>query len=72
MGLIWANRSDDLATLWPHVQSICVVPVGLTKHHKYDRRPLNKAEMRAIFDEVTEYQQLLFAPVRRAFCVPDR
>lgn len=47
---------DDLATLWPHVQSICVVPVGLTKHHKYDRRPLNKAEMRAIFDEVHEYQ----------------
>jgi putative radical SAM enzyme (TIGR03279 family) len=48
---------DDLATLWPHVQSICVVPVGLTKHHKYDRRPLNKAEMRAIFEEVNEYQQ---------------
>jgi len=47
---------DDLATLWPHVQSICVVPVGLTKHHKYDRRPLNKDEMRAVFDEVTEYQ----------------
>ncbi len=47
----------DLATLWPHVQSICVVPVGLTKHHKYDRRPLNKAEMRVIFDEVTGFQQ---------------
>jgi putative radical SAM enzyme (TIGR03279 family) len=47
----------DLATLWPHVQSICVVPVGLTKHHKYDRRPLNQGEMRAIFDEVNEYQQ---------------
>ena len=47
----------DLATLWPHVQSICVVPVGLTKHHKYDRRPLNPAEMRVIFDEVTGYQQ---------------
>ena len=47
----------DLATLWPHVQSVCVVPVGLTKHHKYDRRPLNKAEMRAIVDEVQGYQQ---------------
>jgi putative radical SAM enzyme (TIGR03279 family) len=46
----------DLATLWPHVQSICVVPVGLTKHHKYDRRPLTKAEMRAIVDEVHGYQ----------------
>jgi putative radical SAM enzyme (TIGR03279 family) len=47
----------DLATLWPHVQSICVVPVGLTQHHKYDRRPLTKAEMRSIVDEVHGYQQ---------------
>jgi NifB/MoaA-like Fe-S oxidoreductase len=43
--------------LWPHVQSACVVPVGLTKHHKFDRRPLTKAEMRAIVDEVQGYQQ---------------
>lgn len=48
---------DDLAELWPHVQSVCVVPVGLTKHHKYDRRPLTAAEMRAIVDEVYRYQQ---------------
>jgi putative radical SAM enzyme (TIGR03279 family) len=47
----------DLATMWPHVQSVCVVPVGLTRHHKYDRRVLNKAEMRAIVDEVYDYQQ---------------
>ncbi|CAG0928358.1 hypothetical protein TFLX_00875 [Thermoflexales bacterium] len=47
----------DLATLWPHVSSVCVVPVGLTKHHKYDRRPLTKAEMRVIVDEVRGYQR---------------
>jgi putative radical SAM enzyme (TIGR03279 family) len=47
----------DLATLWPHVSSVCVVPVGLTQHHKYDRRPLTKAEMRVIVDEVQGYQQ---------------
>jgi putative radical SAM enzyme (TIGR03279 family) len=47
----------DLATLWPHVQSICVVPVGLTQHHKYDRRTLTAAEMRVIVDEVHGYQQ---------------
>jgi len=46
----------DLAEFWPTVQSISVVPVGLTKHHKYDRRPLNKAEMRAILDEVHTFQ----------------
>ncbi len=47
----------DLATLWPHVSSVSVVPVGLTKYHRYDRRPLTKAEMRTIFDEVRGYQQ---------------
>ena len=47
----------DLAALWPHVQSVCVVPVGLTKHHKYDQRPLSKTEMRAIVDEVHGWQQ---------------
>jgi putative radical SAM enzyme (TIGR03279 family) len=47
----------DLATLWPHVKSVCVVPVGLTKHHRYDRRPLTKAEMRVIVDEVQGYQR---------------
>jgi putative radical SAM enzyme (TIGR03279 family) len=47
----------DLATLWPQVSSVCVVPVGLTQHHKYDRRPLAKAEMRVIVDEVHGYQQ---------------
>jgi putative radical SAM enzyme (TIGR03279 family) len=47
----------DLATLWPHVSSVCVVPVGLTKYHKYDQRPLTKAEMRIIVDEVHGYQQ---------------
>jgi putative radical SAM enzyme (TIGR03279 family) len=47
----------DLASLWPHVSSVCVVPVGLTQHHKYDRRPLTPAEMRIIVDEVHGYQQ---------------
>ncbi len=51
----------DLAELWPHVRSVCVVPVGLTKHHKYDRRPLTEAEMRAIVDEVRGYQQAFLA-----------
>lgn len=29
---------DELAALWPHVASISVVPVGLTKQHKYKMR----------------------------------
>lgn len=47
----------DLADFWPAVRSISVVPVGLTKHHKYNRRPLTKAEMRAIVDEVHALQK---------------
>jgi putative radical SAM enzyme (TIGR03279 family) len=46
----------DLAEFWPTVQSISVVPVGLTKHHKYDRRPLTKDEMRVVVDEVHAFQ----------------
>ena len=36
----WLERSiRELADLWPAVQSISVVPVGLTKQHKYKMRP---------------------------------
>ncbi len=36
----WLERSiQELADLWPTVQSISVVPVGLTKQHKYGMRP---------------------------------
>jgi putative radical SAM enzyme (TIGR03279 family) len=47
----------DLAEFWPTVQSISVVPVGLTKHHKYDRRRLTQDEMRRIVDEVHAFQK---------------
>lgn len=41
----WLERSiRELAALWPAVQSISVVPVGLTKHHKYAMRPHTTAE----------------------------
>lgn len=35
---------EELAALWPAVQSISVVPVGLTKHHKYTMRTHTPAE----------------------------
>jgi putative radical SAM enzyme (TIGR03279 family) len=47
----------DLASLWPAVRSVSVVPVGLTKHHRYGERPNNREEMRAIVDEVQAFQQ---------------
>ena len=49
----WLARSvRELATLWPEegaggVVSVSVVPVGLTKHHKYGMRPHTRAEAAA-------------------------
>lgn len=41
----WLERSvEDLEQLWPHVRSISVVPVGLTRHHKYGMRPHTQEE----------------------------
>jgi len=35
----WMERSiRELADLWPTVQSISIVPAGLTRHHKYSMR----------------------------------
>jgi putative radical SAM enzyme (TIGR03279 family) len=41
----WLERSiNELASLWPAVRSISVVPVGLTRHHKYKMRPHTEKE----------------------------
>lgn len=53
----WMERSiRELETLWPHVQSISVVPVGLTKHHKYDMRPHTPEEAATTLDAVESLQ----------------
>jgi putative radical SAM enzyme (TIGR03279 family) len=42
---VWLKRSiAELESLWPAVQSISVVPVGLTKQHKYQMRPHTSQE----------------------------
>ncbi len=43
-GVLLEQSIQDLANLWPTVQSISIVPVGLTKHHKYSMRPHTKEE----------------------------
>jgi putative radical SAM enzyme (TIGR03279 family) len=53
----WMDQSiRDLAELYPSVQSVSVVPVGLTKHHKYGHRPHTRAEAEAVLDEVERWQ----------------
>lgn len=39
-----AQTIRDLEAFWPAVQSVSVVPVGLTKQHKYSMRPHMPAE----------------------------
>ncbi len=46
----------DLATLYPAVQSVSVVPVGLTRHHKYGLRPHTKEEATAVLDYLDAVQ----------------
>ena len=54
----WLDQSiEDLAALWPGVRSISIVPVGLTKHHKYKLRTHSKSEASEILDYVTSLQQ---------------
>jgi putative radical SAM enzyme (TIGR03279 family) len=57
----WLARSiRELAELWPAdgggVLSISVVPVGLTRHHKYGMRPHTPAEAAATLDFVEALQ----------------
>ena len=45
-----------LAALHPTVLSVSVIPVGLTRHHKYGKRPFTADESRAIVDQVQAWQ----------------
>jgi putative radical SAM enzyme (TIGR03279 family) len=47
----------DLATLHPAVQSIAIVPVGLTRYHRCDLRPYRPDEAGPIIDQITAWQR---------------
>ena len=48
----------DLAELYPRVQSVSVVPVGLTKHHKYGHRPHTAQEAAQMIEQVRAWQHI--------------
>jgi putative radical SAM enzyme (TIGR03279 family) len=57
-GEVLAQTVHDLAALYPMVQSIGIVPVGLTKHRR-DRRPLprvTKSYARRLLRQVSDWQ----------------
>jgi len=47
----------DLSGLWPSVQSVSIVPVGITRHHKYGERPNTVAEAYNVLDNVRQWQR---------------
>ena len=50
---------EDLAGLFPAVRSCSVVPVGLTRHHKYGRRVFSGAECLEVVHQIEAWQRRL-------------
>ncbi len=50
---------SDLAGLYPAVRSVSIVPVGLTKYHRFGIRLHTEAEMRAVLGQVSAWQARL-------------
>jgi len=60
----WMERSiRELADLWPTVQSISIVPAGLTRHHKYSMRVHEQQEA----DDTLAYIEKLQPEFREKF-----
>jgi putative radical SAM enzyme (TIGR03279 family) len=58
-GRLLEQSIEDLAALWPTVQTVSVVPVGLTKQHKYKMRTHTPQEAAVTLDYV-ELMQIRF------------
>jgi putative radical SAM enzyme (TIGR03279 family) len=52
-----AQTVADLVTLYPAVQSIAIVPVGLTRYHRCALRPYRPDEAGPILDQITVWQR---------------
>jgi putative radical SAM enzyme (TIGR03279 family) len=67
----WLERSiADLAALWPTVQSVSAVPVGLTKQHKYQMRTHTPEEAAVTLDYVESLQKKYLAEFGVRFVYP--
>ena len=52
------NTIKDLEKFFPNVSSICIVPLGMTKHREglYKLEPFNKEDCREIINQVNKWQ----------------
>lgn len=57
-GALLERSIRELADLWPAVQSVSVVPVGLTSHHKYKMRTHTVQEAADTLDYVNALQPI--------------
>ncbi|MEM8863442.1 MAG: DUF512 domain-containing protein, partial [Chloroflexota bacterium] len=57
-GELLERSIHELADLWPAVQSVSVVPVGLTSHHKYSMRTHTVEEAADTLDYVNQLQPI--------------
>jgi putative radical SAM enzyme (TIGR03279 family) len=69
-GPILEQSIRDLAALWPTVRSVSIVPVGLTRHHKYGKRTVTRAEAEAVLDACDRWQTELRARFGVGFAYP--
>ncbi len=61
----------DLAELYPAVQTVSVVPVGLTRHHKYGYRAHTPAEAEAVLASVERWQTHCLERLGARFVYPS-
>ena len=71
-GGLMRQSIEDLAQFWPTVQSISIVPVGLTKQHKYGMRPHTPEEAAETLDYIEALQTGYQEKFGCALCLPDR
>lgn len=69
-GAVLEQSIRDLEGLWPTVQSVSVVPVGLTKHHKYGMRTHETGEAAVTLDYVESLQTEFLAKFGVRFVYP--
>jgi putative radical SAM enzyme (TIGR03279 family) len=56
-GPVLAQTVADLAGLYPTVQSMAIVPVGLTRYHRCHLRPYRPDETGPILDQISAWQR---------------
>jgi len=70
-GPILRRSIEDLAALWPTVQTLALVPVGLTRYHRGDVRLLRPDEAAVILDLAAPYIKSFKERFRRTWLYPS-